>query len=55
MTLVSDHSQPLRRHVEELRSMGLASDVEADHLLARIDALEHDMEMAYDRDPEVEG
>lgn len=52
MSLVTDHTSKLYLHVDELESMGLISENEAGRLRDRINALEGDIEEAYDRDDE---
>lgn len=52
MSLVTDHTKKLFKHVDELENMGLVDENEAGRLRDRINALEGDLEQAYDRTPE---
>lgn len=50
MSLVTDHTEKLHTHVDELEAIDLISENEAGRFRDRIDALEGDLEMAYNRE-----
>lgn len=52
MTLVKDVTNKLHKHVDELEAMGLVTENEAGRFRDRVNALEGDLEQAYDRDPD---
>lgn len=48
MSLIRDHTTKLHRHVDELETMGAITENEAGRLRDRINALEGDLEQAYE-------
>lgn len=54
MTLVTDATKQLYRHVDDLEALDLVTENEAGRLRDRINALEGDIQDTFDDDPEID-